>query len=361
MKKSKKFIRLISTLVIFCVLIPYLPVIAADSIPSDISGKWYEQTVINSIAKGWTNGYPDGTFKGDNTITNAEFITLVNSVFSLSSETDIVNPFEDVKESDWFYNDVLTAYSNNLIPIIHFHQFNDKGQCMICKNYRSPHENPELFKPNENITRQDAILILSRLDEIEAIYVEPKLVPPDFTNISKYAYSSVIKMYTLRIAKGDTELKLHPLNNITRAEALTLVERTYNYINGLLPEFVEPNFIIATDKFNSQNIYVTNTSDLYQYSFKSVFESPKELNNFSYTSPITLMSYELNLNSSPQSNTIAVLSSKAEIVCVIDTWEFYYKYVGYVPKTGEKITMKITVTNDKNTITKDYFIDYIVE
>lgn len=72
-----------------------------------------------SFAKdiGWLNGYADGTFKGDNNITRAEAVTVVNRATGRDADRDYItknytriNRFTDVKNSDeWYFFDVLEA------------------------------------------------------------------------------------------------------------------------------------------------------------------------------------------------------------------------------------------------------------
>ena len=47
---------------------------------SDVEGHWAEKYINSAAAKGWVEGYPDGTFQPDKYITRAEFVTLVNRV-----------------------------------------------------------------------------------------------------------------------------------------------------------------------------------------------------------------------------------------------------------------------------------------
>ena len=73
----------------------------------DIVNHWAKGDIIYLLEKGAIKGYPDGSFRPDETITRAEFLTIVNSIFGYMEESDIF--FTDVKESSWFYKDVKRA------------------------------------------------------------------------------------------------------------------------------------------------------------------------------------------------------------------------------------------------------------
>ncbi len=83
---------------------------------SDVSNHWAKDAVETLYGNKSINGYPDGTFKPNNEITRAEAVTILNSVFervsdrnSFSEFTGSLKTFNDIKSSDWFYNNVIDA------------------------------------------------------------------------------------------------------------------------------------------------------------------------------------------------------------------------------------------------------------
>ena len=58
----------------------------------------------------WINGYADGTFKPDVSITRAEAAKLINRVTDRSLQIDMVSvTFADVSASHWAYREILSA------------------------------------------------------------------------------------------------------------------------------------------------------------------------------------------------------------------------------------------------------------
>lgn len=43
---------------------------------TDTAGHWASEYIAEGVEKNWINGYPDGTFRPQNTITRAEFVKL---------------------------------------------------------------------------------------------------------------------------------------------------------------------------------------------------------------------------------------------------------------------------------------------
>ncbi|MFC1749858.1 S-layer homology domain-containing protein [Pseudomonadota bacterium] len=82
---------------------------------SDISGHTYEDAIQYLLANDIIHGYPDETFKPDQTINRAEFVKMiVNSKFDLEDYTKVENCFPDVR-TDWYAEFVCFAKNRNII------------------------------------------------------------------------------------------------------------------------------------------------------------------------------------------------------------------------------------------------------
>lgn len=73
----------------------------------DLNGHWAEEEVQEWIDNGMIAGYPDHTFRPDKEITRGEFVALVNTAFGYSEQQPV--QYKDVKQSDWVYPDVQKA------------------------------------------------------------------------------------------------------------------------------------------------------------------------------------------------------------------------------------------------------------
>ena len=107
---------------------------------SDVdAGQWYSKAVGYLLSKGMLSGYEDGTFKGNNPITRAEFVTIV-SKFCALSQTDTAL-FEDVSPNHWAYKFVQTVYNNGWIT-----------------GYPDG-----TFAPDKMITRAEAVVVVNKM------------------------------------------------------------------------------------------------------------------------------------------------------------------------------------------------------
>lgn len=74
---------------------------------SDILEHWGRDVIQDWLDRGLISGYPDGSFKPDNEITRAEFITLINKIFGYTETTTI--DYSDVNIGDWYYESIAVA------------------------------------------------------------------------------------------------------------------------------------------------------------------------------------------------------------------------------------------------------------
>ena len=82
---------------------------------NDIDGHWSKEYVEYGVNKGYINGYEDGSFRPEASVTRAEFSKMINSAVGISKAADI--SFRDVETNAWYYKEVRKAvyagYTNN--------------------------------------------------------------------------------------------------------------------------------------------------------------------------------------------------------------------------------------------------------
>ena len=75
---------------------------------SDIAGHWAEAYIKLAAGNGWIEGYPDGSFRPNQSITRAETVTMINRVLER-----VMLTFPDCKSGDWFYIAVQEATNSH--------------------------------------------------------------------------------------------------------------------------------------------------------------------------------------------------------------------------------------------------------
>ena len=86
------------------------------------SNYWAYSDIAYAKNVGWLNGYADGTFKGDNAITRAEVVTVVNKATGriadegyITKNVSVLNKFTDIRNNSvWYYSDVMESANTHL-------------------------------------------------------------------------------------------------------------------------------------------------------------------------------------------------------------------------------------------------------
>lgn len=83
---------------------------------ADVGSAWCHDAVATAYANGWVDGYADGTFHPNQTITRAEAVTILNRVLGRSCDLTFVQAnaqtashFTDVTPGAWYYAAVTGA------------------------------------------------------------------------------------------------------------------------------------------------------------------------------------------------------------------------------------------------------------
>lgn len=167
---------------------------------SDIKDHWAKGIIETWISNGFISGYPDGSFRPNNSITRAEFMVLVNKAFGFTERAEI--SYKDVSESQWYYNTVARA---------------------TAAGYMGGYPDGSM-KPNHPISRQEVSVVLSKLTNMlqNPSAINSFTDASDITNWAKgYVGATAAKGYM----RGYPDGSFKPTNNITRAEAVATLNK----------------------------------------------------------------------------------------------------------------------------------------
>lgn len=182
---------------------PVTPAVPQVQTPvfSDIQGHFAEEYINELIKYNAINGYEDGTFRPNGSVTRAEFVAMAVRTFSVSpSSTGAA--FSDVAPQEWYYSAITAMASNNIIT-----GYNGR------------------FSPNSYITRQEAAVILSRLMTFRKYDAgQVALDYSDTAAIDNWARDAVGKLTASGVMQGDNN-KFRPLDSITRGETAAVIAR----------------------------------------------------------------------------------------------------------------------------------------
>ena len=163
---------------------------------------WYYSYVTKLADLKITGGYTDGTYKPNNSVTRAEFVTFLCNVKGYKQMQG--NPFIDSQKS-WAAGYITAALANGIIDL----------------------PSDQKFNPNYAITRQEVVEMMCR-----ALNVAPdeKIKTPysDVTTDSGYS-TAAFSNYLMRGSTENNKLLFKPKDKLTRAEAATILVNAYDY------------------------------------------------------------------------------------------------------------------------------------
>ncbi len=168
---------------------------------NDTNGHWAISSINQLVALGAINGYPDGSFKPDNTISRAEFAAVLVKAFSLNQQGNIT--FQDTV-NHWARNHIAAAVASG-----------------VANGYDA-----DTFGPNDPVTREQMAVMIVRAAGLEGGIGEINF--DDSADISVWAREAIATMTREGLMQGYSDNTIHPLKYATRGEAVTLIMNTLN-------------------------------------------------------------------------------------------------------------------------------------
>lgn len=208
----------------------------------DISNQdWFYSDVMDLIDLGIIRGYPDGTFRPNNTIQRDEFITII--IKSLGY--DVSN-----HQEYWAYHYLEKAEELEMIDL-------GEDEIANLKKYYT-----------QAISRVEMAVIVSKTleEQLDEDYKKYRLLINDYPDIDPSEQDAVAKVYSLGIITGYPDGKFQPNLPAKRSEASTILMRLLKEERRKEVEVPEFNPIYLTGSWklqmkDSQRYYLKEDSE----------------------------------------------------------------------------------------------------
>ena len=184
---------------------PQKPTARPDSFTDLDEDHWAYEPIYGLVEKGIIKGYEDGSFRPDNSIKREEFVKVIVEAFSMDPEMGEL-PFTDVRKDDWSYPYLCAAVKSGMIQGV----------------------SPKEFGYGQDVTREDAAVILERILQISGMELpaeNEKISFSDENDIADYAKEAVEKMQTAGILNGLPDGSFAPKQQAARAEICAMVAK----------------------------------------------------------------------------------------------------------------------------------------
>lgn len=193
MKKSVLSLALVLTLVVSLFAGLAVTANAADTSFPDLStDHWAHDAIVYCAENGIVKGRTDGTFDPEGSIKRDEVAAMLDRAFDAAEIEKVA--FKDVTEG-WYVKEVLSAAGKGL-----FVGYPD-----------------DTFCPENAITRQEAMIVISRLLNVKGEAADLKDFK-DANAVGSWAVAEVAGVVKADVIEGYEDGTLRPTQNITRAE-----------------------------------------------------------------------------------------------------------------------------------------------
>lgn len=169
-------------------------------------------------------GYGDGNYGPNDYITRAELVTLLDRVMDYQNSAS--NTFEDL-DDNWYTENVLKGVAAGIIT--------------------GDQNGTDLIRPNDHLTREEAAAIFARVMGLDTASA-PSAGFVDQDKIADWATGSVNAMKAAGYVNG-FEGSFNPTDNLTRAEAVTILDNVFSDLYQSAGEFtgeVEGSAVISS-------------------------------------------------------------------------------------------------------------------
>ncbi len=192
----------------------------------DVFGHWAEESIMwgaNTVKL--LNGYDDGSFVPDGDISRSEYVSLL---YRTAEKQEMI---KDTDKKSGTSNQKLESEDIGYLDLEYGHWAYDHISKVISftdnKSYDIKFKDifpGDYFFPNKKITREEAAALTfffssSPIDSENITF-------GDIDNNYNY-YSQIMSLARNKIITGNPDGTFSPLNNITRAEAVTIIKRLY--------------------------------------------------------------------------------------------------------------------------------------
>ena len=167
---------------------------------SDVApGAWYYDNVMDAAANEYVSGYEDGTFKPGNSVTRAEFASMIAKAMGYDDSLAGETRFKDVAADQWYAGAITFCADNGIISGY------DDGT----------------FQPGKTISRQEVASILKNAFNLTGNTGD---LFPDDSAIAGWAKENVYAVKHSGLMKGyEEDGTFRPNGLMTRAEAASIL------------------------------------------------------------------------------------------------------------------------------------------
>lgn len=173
----------------------------------DAKGHWAEAQIFFGSEKGWMNGFNDGTFRPDQSLTRAQAATVLVNFLPLKGTNRQV-AFDDVTQSHWARSSIILVAQNEIM----------RGTA------------PATFSPNTTMTRAQVVQALYNAGLYSQASTNSTSSFSDVPN-NHWALQAIETMRQEGVVSGFGDGTFRPNEPVTRAQMAVIIKNVYDKQN----------------------------------------------------------------------------------------------------------------------------------
>lgn len=206
---------------------------------SDIQGHWAQQQIEEAIAQGWVNGYPDGTFRPNGTITKAEYTKLLLGAFRMTPGSETVRWMKSSAKKLWDkgwtrevvdYQPTLTDMSKHWLTTQGWLDAALYSGLVVPTDYEGGKFNPDQAIPRYTMALQ-TVRAMGLVGPAQTVSTDD-LTYSDNAQIQDWVKGYVKVAAQNNVMSGYPDGSFGPKRTATRAEAVVTILRALEYNKG---------------------------------------------------------------------------------------------------------------------------------
>ena len=204
------------------------------------SSHWAFSYIGAMVQRGVLDGYPDGNFYPNNTVTRAEFAKIMIGAAKMPVYQPAYKYFQDVETTAWYAPYVHSAY-----PFLSGYDYGT---------------NNRYYMPDEPAVREDIAVALVKLKGYDTAYADTSALYTMFTDVSSISVDArpyVAVAVDRGLVSGYDDGTFRGQAPISRAEAAAMLWRAYQYGND--------NKVFDDEDYDSENNYYDDDDDYDSY------------------------------------------------------------------------------------------------
>lgn len=241
---NKKICTILVLMSFLALSLPGKDLVAGDF--SDINNHWAGEYISTLSSAGYISGYPDGTFKPDKTVSQAEFVTVLISCMGITPTDTTTGYFNDTK-NHWARGSINEAVKQGILV---------------------PSEYSNVLQPDSGLKRSQAAAMMVR-----ALGQQPDNGAISFTDkdaVEQSMYRGYIKTaYDFNLLTGYPGGEFKPFEFVTRAQMCKLI-LNFMEVNGGAP-VSSPQPVETNNPVNGRLTSIAIGDELYDFNSVPVY------------------------------------------------------------------------------------------